>query len=217
MTMRITKFSHSCVRVSHDGGDVVVDPGAWSERESLDGAAAVLITHEHPDHWTIEHLQASDAPIWTIEAVAKQIREADAGVGERVTVVAPGEELQIAGYAVRVVGEKHAVIHPEAPEFANSGFVLTAEGTSVYHPGDSFELPGQDVDVFLGPACAPWARMSELVELARTVGAPRTLGIHDEVYSARGLGIVDRFMNDFLGKQDGTWARLAPGTDLAGP
>ena len=217
MTMRITKFSHSCVRLSYGDGpghDVVLDPGAWSERESLDGAAAVLITHEHPDHWTLEHLQASDAPIWTIEAVAEQIREADAGVGERVTVVSPGEELDIAGYGVRVVGEKHAVIHPEAPEFANSGFVLTADGTSVYHPGDSFELPGQDVDVFLGPACAPWARMSELVELARAVGAPRTLGIHDEVYSAKGLGIVDRFMSDFLGKQDGSWSRLAPGSDL---
>ena len=43
--MRITKFSHSCVRLSHDGSDVVVDPGGWSEREALDGVAAVLVTH----------------------------------------------------------------------------------------------------------------------------------------------------------------------------
>ena len=47
--MRITKFTHSCVRLEGDGV-LVVDPGEFSERSALDGADAVLITHEHPDH-----------------------------------------------------------------------------------------------------------------------------------------------------------------------
>ena len=59
--MRITKFGHSCVRLSHDGSDVVIDPGGWSETEALDGVAAVLVTHEHADHWTIDQLRATDA------------------------------------------------------------------------------------------------------------------------------------------------------------
>ena len=170
--MRITKFGHSCVRLSHDGTDVVIDPGGWSETEALDGVAAVLVTHEHADHWTIDQLRATDAPVFTIAAVAEQIGEADPAVAERVTVVTPGQELDVAGFAVRVVGEKHAVIHPELKHFDNSGYVVSAGGERVYHPGDSFERPGQDVDVFLGPACAPWARMSELVDLARDVAAP---------------------------------------------
>jgi len=212
--MRITKFGHSCVRLSAAGGDVVLDPGGWSEREALDGAAAVLVTHEHADHWTIEHLRATDAPVYTIEAVARQVREADPAVGERVTVVRPGEEVDVAGFSVRVVGEKHAIIHPEMPTFDNSGYVLTADGTSVYHPGDSFELPGQQVDVFCAPACAPWAKMSELVDLARSVAAPRSLAIRDKVYSDQGLGIVDRTMGTFLEPVGSTWSRLTPGTDL---
>ncbi len=64
--VRITKFGHSCVRLSAGGSDVVIDPGGWSEREALDGVAAVLVTHEHPDHWTIDHLRATDAPVWTM-------------------------------------------------------------------------------------------------------------------------------------------------------
>jgi L-ascorbate metabolism protein UlaG (beta-lactamase superfamily) len=212
--VRITKFGHSCVRLSAAGGDLVIDPGGWSEREALDGAAAVLITHEHPDHWDVDHLRSSDAPIWTIQAVADQIRDADPAVAERVSVVRPGDELLIAGHDVRVVGEKHAVIHPELPRFDNSGYVVTADGTSVYHPGDSFELPGQQVDVFCGPVCAPWAKMSEVVDLAREVAAPRTLGIHDKTYSDFGLAIADDRFKAFLEAQGGSYVRPDPGTDI---
>jgi L-ascorbate metabolism protein UlaG (beta-lactamase superfamily) len=212
--MRITKFGHSCVRLSAGGRDLVVDPGGWSERDALDGVAAVLVTHEHPDHWDVEHLRSTDAPVYTIQAVADKIRDADPSVAERVTVVRPSDELEVAGFSVRVVGEKHAVIHPELPGFDNSGYLLTAEGTSVYHPGDSFELPGQPVDLFCAPVCAPWAKMSEVVDLAREVAAPRTLGIHDKVYSELGLAIADDRFKAFLEAQGGSYVRPAPGTDV---
>lgn len=212
--MRITKFTHSCIRLSHEGSDVVVDPGGWSEREALDGVSAVLVTHEHPDHWTIDQLRASDAPIYTIEAVAAQVREADPSVAERLHVVRPGDELGVAGFGVRVVGEKHAVIHPELKHFDNSGFVLSAGGESVYHPGDSFELPGQEVDVFCGPVCAPWAKMSDLLDLAREVGAARTVGIHDGVWSERALPIVDGNMETFLGNRGLSYSRPDAGQDV---
>jgi L-ascorbate metabolism protein UlaG (beta-lactamase superfamily) len=212
--VRITKLTHSCVRFSSGSGDLVVDPGGWSEPDALDGAAAVLITHEHPDHWVVDRLRATDAPIWTIDAVHRAIRDADPEVAERVTVVSPGQELQVAGFDVRVVGEQHAVIHPELPRINNSGYLLSADGQTAYHPGDSFERPGRDVDVFCAPACAPWAKMSELIDLARDVAAPRTMAIHDKVYSPEGLGIVDRTMKQFLEPVGAEWHRLTPGTDL---
>ncbi len=212
--MRITKFGHSCVRLSYDGRDVTIDPGVWSQRESLDGVAAVLITHEHPDHWTIDHLRATDAPIHTIRTVADKIAEADPEVGERVSVVEPGQHLELAGFSVDVVGEKHAVIHPELPHFDNSGFVLEAGGTTLFHPGDSFELPGRAVDVHCAPVSAPWAKMSELVDVAREIAAPRTLAIHDRVYSDVGLAMMDERMTAFLGQVGGTYARPADGQDL---
>ena len=56
--MRITKFTHSCLRLEGDGV-LVVDPGGFSERSALTGADAVLITHEHSDHLDVDAL--SDA------------------------------------------------------------------------------------------------------------------------------------------------------------
>ncbi len=212
--MRITKFGHACVRLSHDGKDLVIDPGVLTSAEAVDGAAGVLLTHEHPDHWTIEHLRAADCPVWTIDAVARQIREADPEVGERVSVVEPGSSLDAVGFGVRVVGRKHAVIHPELPHFDNSGYVVSAGGTSVFHPGDSFELPGEPVDVYCAPVSAPWAKLSELLDVAREIGAPRTLGIHDGVYSDFGLAIADDRFADFCAQRGSRYSRPAAGTDL---
>lgn len=212
--MRLTKFGHSAVRLEHEGTTVVIDPGVWSQRESVDGADAVLITHEHPDHVDAEHLRATDAPIHTIGAVAAQLRESAPDVAERVTVVHPDQAWQIGSIGVRAIGELHAVIHPDLPRFHNSGFLLTLGEEKVFHPGDALTGPGVDVDVLLAPVCAPWMRLAEGIDFARSVGAPRTVAIHDRVYSAEGLGVVDAQFGRLLGVREQQFTRLADGADL---
>ena len=118
------------------------------------------------------------------------------------------------GTPVRVVGELHAVIHPEMPRFFNSGYVITCGGQRVYHPGDALTPPGEHVDVLLAPVCAPWMKASEAVDFAREVKAPRNLAIHDRVYSEFGLGVVEGHMNMFLPKEGLEFVRLADGADL---
>ncbi len=208
--MRITKFGHSCVRIEHDGHAVIIDPGVLTAREAVEGATAVLITHEHRDHLSEEHLQAIDAPVFTIDAVAKQIT--DPAVLERTSVVAPGDTFDV-GLPVRAVGELHAVIHPEFQRFFNSGYVVTAGEQSLFHPGDSFTDPGQRVDVLCVPVCAPWAKLSECLDFARAYAAPANLAIHDLVYTDFGLSVVDPRMEAFVGEQN-RYARLKPGEDL---
>src|SRR5690349_5777971 len=106
--MRVTKFGHACVRIEYAGTVLVIDPGIFTESDALDGADAVLITHEHADHYLPDHLRSSTAPVFTIDAVAAKIREDVPDAAERLTVVEPGQELD-AGLPVRAVGELHAV------------------------------------------------------------------------------------------------------------
>ena len=61
--MQITKYTHACVRLEQDGRVLVIDPGEWSEPEALDGAAAVLVTHEHADHIEPTRLAAAGVPV----------------------------------------------------------------------------------------------------------------------------------------------------------
>ena len=210
--MRFTKFGHACVRLEHDGSVVVVDPGAFTDVEAVDGATAVLITHEHLDHLDLDRLRATDAPIWTIEAVRAQIAAGDPAVAERVTVVSPGEQFD-AGLPVTAVGELHAVIHEDLPRFHNSGYVVDVGDTRVYHPGDAFTPPGGPVDVLCLPIHAPWSRISEVIDFAREVGAARSVAVHDGLLNATGRAVVGRNLDTLL--PEGSYRRLEPGSDLA--
>ena len=211
--MRITKLGHACIRIEHDDHVVVLDPGAFTEREAVDGATAVLITHEHVDHLDVGHLAATDAPVYTIEAVRAQIADVDPAVAERVQVVSPGQQLDV-GLPVTAVGELHAVIHEDLPRFHNSGFVIDVAGTRVYHPGDSFTPAGGPVDLLLLPVHAPWCKVSEVVDFSRRVGARRSVAVHDGLLNETGLTVVGRALSALLDREQHTYQRVEPGTDL---
>ena len=144
--MRITKFGHACVRIEHDGHTLVIDPGMFTDPEAVDGADAILITHQHYDHWDADLLAETDAPIHTIAAVAEQIRSEAPEIAERISVVTPGDQVDV-GLPVTVFGQLHAIIHPEFRRVDNSGYLISAGDQVVFHPGDSLEVPDQKIDV----------------------------------------------------------------------
>ena len=101
--MRLTKYTHSCVRLDDGGRALVIDPGTFSETQlALDGAHAVLITHEHADHIDAPALLAAaqaDAAlrVWAPAPVAELL----GSLGDRVTAVRAGESFSAGGFAVR--------------------------------------------------------------------------------------------------------------------
>ena len=200
------------MRLETDGHVIVLDPGSFSEPEAVDGATAVLITHEHADHYSADNLRLTDAPIHTIAAVAEQIRKDAPDVAERVQVVAPGDQID-PGVPTTVIGEQHAVIHADIPRIDNSGYLFEVEGTRIFHPGDTLDLPGTDVDLLLLPVSAPWLKIGECIDFARGVGAPRSLAIHDKIYSDLGLGLVATLLGNLL-PEGQEYVRIEPGQDL---
>ena len=215
--MRITKLGHACVRVEHAGTTVVLDPGVFTDPGAVDGADVVLITHEHPDHYLPEHLRATDARIFAPADVAARIREDAPDVFDRVSVLRAGEQVDVGragGLPVTAVGQRHAVIHPELAPVSNTGYVLALGDTRVYHPGDALCPPDAPVDLLLLPVSAPWLKISEAIDFARSVGAPRNLAIHDRVYSEAGLRIAEQHLSSFLGANGQDYTRLTDGQDL---
>ena len=208
--MRLTKYGHSCVRIERDGAVLVVDPGAFSEPEALDGVDAVLITHEHFDHLNVDAL--ADAlgkrPSITVYTHPEVLPKLDALAGV-VTTVESGQRFSAAGFDIRAYGGRHAEIHPELPRVANLGFLID---DTVYHPGDSFDVPADArVETLFVPISAPWLKLSEAVDFVRAVGPRRAYALHDCLLSDAGFLVTDRNMATLSGCE---YARLGPGESV---
>ena len=210
--MRITKFTHSCLRVE-GAGVLVVDPGGFSERSALDGVDAVLITHEHADHLDPDALAeaAGRRPELRVFAHADVLPRLT-GVTDRVTAVEPGGQFEAAGYRIRAYGGQHAVIHPDIPRIANLGYLVADDGATLYHPGDSFTVP-QDatVDTLFVPLNAPWMKLMESIDFVRAVRPGRAYALHDALLNETGAKVSDGHLERLSGTG---YAHVAPGTTI---
>ena len=211
--MRLTKLGHSCVRLEKDGATLVIDPGTFSDAPAaLDGAAAVLVTHEHPDHLDADAVRAAlssdpGVTLWANQSICAQFTE----FGDRVHEVGHGDALDVAGFDVHVYGVDHALIYPEIPLVVNTGFSIDGE---LFHPGDSFTIPEDPVATLLVPLAAPWQKAAEMIDYFRAVGPARGYAIHDGILNDNGLGLYGRMLSLAAAPSGVPVHRLDPGTSL---
>ena len=210
--MKLTKPLHSCVQLEKDGRTLVIDPGAFSEPDAGLGADALLVTHEHPDHFEEGRLRAAldanpAARLWTLRAVAQRLAPAYPG---RVHTVGHGDAFEAAGFEIQAHGELHAVIHPDIPRVTNVGYLVDG---SLFHPGDALTVPGEPVETLMIPVHAPWNKVAEVIDYVREVKPRRTIDIHDAYLADIARPIYDTALNALSGAPHG---RLTAGdhTDL---
>jgi len=187
----------------------VIDPGAFTDPAALQGAGAVLITHEHFDHFEPERLRAAlDADpaleVWTNASVAEQLD----GLGGRVHVVGQGDTFTAAGFDVHVHGEMHAVIHPDIPQITNIGFLVDGQ---VFHPGDALTVPDEPVSTLLLPVHAPWSKVEEVIDYVRAVDADQAYAVHDALLSDIGLHVVANMLGEGGPGTPTPYSRLSAG------
>jgi L-ascorbate metabolism protein UlaG (beta-lactamase superfamily) len=193
--MKLTHFGHSCLLASFGSGSagettLLFDPGNFSHGfEGITGLAAILITHQHPDHADTERLPA------LVEANPQAALYADpqtaAQLGEPWQAVQVGDQFGIGDVTVRGVGGKHAVIHPDLPVIDNISYLVgdADHPARFMHPGDALFTPGEPVDVLAAPAAAPWMKIAEAVDYLRAVAPTHAVPIHQAIIEPNARGI----------------------------
>ncbi|MEV5459557.1 MBL fold metallo-hydrolase [Streptomyces cellulosae] len=195
--MKLIKHAHACVSLEKDGTRLVIDPGTFTPdaAEAVARADAVLITHEHFDHFDEQVVAAAlearpELHVYGTAAVAAAL----AGHDGRVHVVAARDTFHVGSIAVSVHGRLHARIHPDIPRPDNVGYLL--DDGAVHHPGDAYCVPDVPVRTLLLPTSGPWTKLGEAADYVRAVKPERVVAIHELMLSELGRQSTARLLGE---------------------
>jgi L-ascorbate metabolism protein UlaG (beta-lactamase superfamily) len=186
--MKLTKHEHAALVLAMTRDTLVVDPGAFTmPLTELRNVVGIVITHEHPDHWTPEQLDRiltmnPDAKIFGPQGVAL------AAPSYAVTVVKDGDHITVGEFDLKFFGAKHAVIHTSIPVIDNVGVMVN---DTVFYPGDAFTVPPVPVDTLAVPVGAPWLKIGEVIDYVAAVAPRRSFPSHEMVLSVIGKNMAN--------------------------
>lgn len=152
--LSIKWLGHASFQIRAKGKTIYVDPykGEYSEKADL-----ILATHSHLDHCDASKIEtarrADTVIIAPVDCVSK--------IGGSVRTLKPGEEASIGGIRVRAVEAYNykrfrSPGTPFHPKGTGVGYLIMAEGKTIYHAGDTDFIPEMrqlgHVDVALLPS-----------------------------------------------------------------
>ncbi len=209
--MRITKYEHATLLVTVGDESLVIDPGSFLTPPDFPDVVAIVITHEHADHWTPEQVRRvldknPDARILGPQGVATAV-----GDEFPVEVVKAGDTVKIGEFALEFFGEKHAVIHSSIPVIDNVAVLVNGE---LYYAGDSYTEPGVPVGTLAAPVGAPWLKIGEAMDYVLAVKPKRAFYVHDMTLSVAGKQMAGGRLSWATEQNGGTFTVLEPGETL---
>lgn len=210
--MRLTKLEHAALVVEDSGDRLYVDPGKFTTpiTESA-GTVAVVITHEHDDHWTPEQLRRivernPDVRIFGPAGVAAAASDFP------IETVSAGDEVEVGRFRLRFFGGRHAQIHSSIPIIDNLGVLVN---DALYYAGDSFTVPeGVAVDVLAAPAGAPWMKISEAMDYVQAIAPRRAFPAHEMLLSQAGKALSNTRLGWATEQGGGEFLPLEPGDTI---
>ncbi|ROP66568.1 L-ascorbate metabolism protein UlaG (beta-lactamase superfamily) [Curtobacterium sp. ZW137] len=207
--MDVTKLEHACQVVEIDGSRLVIDPGNFTRPVDVTGVAAVVLTHEHPDHVTPEQLQR------VLDANPGALVFGPAGVAAAlpdfvVDVVTDGDRRVVGPFELTFHGTRHNVIHSSVPVVDNTGVFVNGR---LFYPGDSYTDPGVPVEVLAAPVGAPWLKVAEMMDYVAAIAPQRAYPVHEATLSEVGYGMHTGRLREMI-EPVGALVVLRPGESL---
>ena len=147
-------FEHNGIKIrwlGHDtftlekGITICIDPYKLSKTIHAD---LVLISHNHFDHLSLEDLKKISSNNTTIVAANECVSQISNISLKEMIGIAPGDEYTIIGVKIKAIPayninkinpDTKKPFHPK--EDKKIGFIITMEGTTIYHTGDSDLIP----------------------------------------------------------------------------
>jgi len=212
--MKITKYGHSCLLVEENFVKIITDPGKWNPTPDVENVNAILITHEHQDHFELSQVKeilekSPEALVITHEAVAAKLSEA----GVPHVIIEPGSAIDVNGVSVESYGTEHATIYGPVSPCRNTGYLIAEK---LFAPGDALhDIPGKPVEILALPCGGPWMRLSEAIDYAKKVQPKSVFPIHDAIYTEEYRSdLIPRVVGGNLENAGIAFVDMAPGASV---
>lgn len=174
---KLTWTGQSGVRIK-SGIVVHIDPYKVARPEKAD---LILITHAHRDHYSVDDIKAIKKD-GTVLVVPRDLEKC--GLTAEVKAIEPGQVLEIKGIKIGAVPayNTNKSYHPQANKWL--GYVLEIDGITVYHAGDTDQIPEMKdlsgVDIALLPVGGTYTMdPAEAAEAAKVIRAGLTIPMHN--------------------------------------
>lgn len=200
--MKLTRLGHATVLVESYTTRLLIDPGVYSKDWTrLTGLDAVIVTHEHHDHFDRENvlklIEANpNAAVIGPRSVCNSLRDSDP------TEMAPGDSVVLGRTEIEVVGGVHAVVHESIPRVENIGLIVSDPGGSrFFHPGDSYAAIPERIDALALPISSPWSTAGTTADFLNAVAPALAFPIHDAGLSEIGQATFGRIIGRLVKDQ----------------
>lgn len=146
--MKITKFEQSGLIIETTSGfRLAIDIADMTPIEKLQGIQvdAVVVSHIHPDHFSIDHIKALNPKTVYLNA------ECIETLGEEqfpfvIQMIVTNETVSVGEVSMAIFGVDHGP-NVSAPLKENFGFLLEVENQKMYFAGDMFYGSGIDAAI----------------------------------------------------------------------
>jgi len=209
--MKLTKLEHACFMIEKDGSSLIVDPGDLTTNLDIpNNVVAIIVTHEHHDHFDLAKLMTiveknPQVVIVGHDSIVKQI------IDLPTISVKAGDKITIQPFDLEFFGGKHQIIHTSIPIIDNLGVMINEK---IYYPGDSYSLPGKEVEVLAVPTSGPWLKIGDVIDFILTVDPELAFSTHDAHSSDKNIALVDRMLTEMLTDSGIEYRRLREPIEL---
>jgi L-ascorbate metabolism protein UlaG (beta-lactamase superfamily) len=183
--VKLTWLGHDGFRIQN-GQVIYVDP--YKIEAGGPEADIVLVSHEHSDHCSVEDLKKVTGPNTIIVAHAQSKTELAKVKVKEVKIIKLGDKVNVGDVTVETVPAYNVnkfrspgrPFHPK--EDGKLGFVITVNGTRIYHAGDTDHIPEMKnirTDIALLPVSGTYVMTAqEAANAAATINPKVAIPMH---------------------------------------
>jgi len=143
MTVSIKSLGHASFQIKADGKVVYIDLKKYGNVvETTEKADLILVTHSHADHCSAEKINK----VRTNNTVVVASKESTSKIGGTVKTLKPDEEALYGSIKVKAI-EAYNIKRFKSPEKPwhpkgyGVGYLITIQGKTIYHAGDTDFIP----------------------------------------------------------------------------